>query len=139
MKTAANKVTKAEIEAVTTPTDLAAPMLNNDVLRYVNIKNDIKALNTEKSALKAKVFAELSSEISVIKASGLSTKAAYKKAIDTLKSKYHADKALNFELGLLSYFLNLGLSLNKIESNASLLSKWRKDKLSLESILKLAK
>ena len=138
MKTTTNKVTKAEIEALTT-TDTAAPMLNNDVIRYVDIKNDIKALNTEKASLKAKVFVELSNEISVIKASGLSTKVAYKKAIDTLKSKYHADKALNFELGLLTYFLNLGLSLNKIESNASLLSKWRKDKLSLESILKLAK
>lgn len=114
-------------------------MVSQSVVRYVDIKNDIKALNTEKNALKAKVFAELSSEISTIKASGLSTKSAYKKAIDILKAKYHADKALNFELGLLTYFLNLGLSLNKIEANASNLSKWRKDKLTLAEIIKIAK
>ena len=114
-------------------------MLNESVVRYVQVKEGIRALNNEKATLKAKVFNELATEISVIKASGLSTKSAYKKAIDTLKAKYHADKALNFELGLLTYFLNLGLSLNKIEANASNLSKWRKDKLSLDAILKLAK
>lgn len=114
-------------------------MLNQSVVRYVQVKEGIKALNTEKATLKAKVFAELSNEISMIKASGLSTKSAYKKAIDTLKGKYSADKALNFELGLLTYFLNLGLSLNKIESNASNLSKWRRDKLTLDAIIKLAK
>ena len=110
-------------------------MLNQSVVRYVQVKEDIKALNTEKATLKAKVFNELATEISAIKASGLSTKSAYKKAIDVLKAKYHADKALNFELGLLTYFLNLGLSLNKIEVNATNLSKWRKDKLTLAEIL----
>ena len=114
-------------------------LLNDSVVRYVQVKDEIKALNTEKATLKAKVFSELANEISVIKASGLSTKVAYKKAIDNLKAKYHADKALNFELGLLTCFLNLGLSLNKIEANANNLSKWRRDKLTLAEIIKLAK
>ena len=109
------------------------------VATYVNNKGTIKALQTENKGLRSQVFSELSAEISVIKSSGLSTKAAYKKAIDALKAKYKADKALNFEIGLLTYFLTLGLSLNKIEANASNLSKWRRDKLTLDAIIKLAK
>ena len=109
------------------------------VVTYVNNKGTIKALQTENKGLRAQVFSELSAEISAIKSSGLSTKAAYKKAIESLKAKYKANKALNFEIGLLTYFLNLGLSLNKIEANASNLSKWRKDKLTLDAIIKLAK
>ena len=109
------------------------------VAAYVSNKSTIKTLQTENKSLRGQVFNELSNEISAIKASGLSTKVAYKKAIDALKVKYKADKALNFEIGLLTYFLNLGLSLNKIEANANNLSKWRKDKLTLDAIIKLAK
>ena len=109
------------------------------VTTYVSNKDTIKALQTENKSLRGQVFNELSVEISVIKASGLSTKASYKKAIDSLKAKYKADKALNFEIGLLTWALNLGLSLNNVEKHSQNLNKWRLKKLSLNDVLALIK
>ena len=109
------------------------------VATYVNNKGTIKALQTENKGLRGRVFNELSNEISAIRSSGLSTKAAYKKAIDSLKAKYKADKALNFEIGLLTWALNVGLSLNNIEKHSQDLNKWRLKKLSLNDILALIK
>ena len=109
------------------------------VATYVNNKGTIKALQTENKGLRAQVFSELSAEISAIKSSGSSTKAAYKKAIDSLKAKYKADKALNFEIGLLTWALNVGLSLNNIEKHSQDLNKWRLKKLSLSDILAIIK
>lgn len=109
------------------------------VAAYVNNKGTIKALQTENKGLRSQVFSELSAEISAIKSSGLSTKAAYKKAIDALKAKYKADKALNFEIGLLTWALNTGLSLNNIEKHSQDLNKWRLKKLTLNDILALIK
>ena len=114
-------------------------LLNKDVVRYIEIKNEEKALKEEKAATKPAVFAELSREISDIKASGLSTKVSYKRALDKLKAKYKANRTLNAELGLITYMLNLGVSLNKIEANTKELNKWRRDKLTLVEIIKIAK
>ena len=109
------------------------------VTTYVSNKGTIKALQTENKSLRGQVFNELSNEISAIKASGLSTKVAYKKAIDSLKAKYKADKALNFEISLLTWALNLGLSLNNIDKHSQELHKWRLKKLALNDILTLIK
>lgn len=145
MKTSTKTTTKKaalsdiEKEALNNIIPSMTKSLNKDVVRYIEIKNEEKALKEEKAATKPAVFAELSREISDIKASGLSTKAAYKKALDKLKDKYKADRTLNAELGLIRYMLDLGVSLNKIEANTKDLNKWRRDKLTLADIIKIAK
>jgi len=142
MKTS-TKATKAILSAIEKEAlNNILPSLNSDndvVSEYVNDKQAKKAIALKLKMNLPKVISEITVVISDLKANGYKTKSAYAKALIDYKTSKGAKGELSYEIGLVTYFLNLGLSLNKIENNVSSLHKWRNEKKSLSDILTLIK
>lgn len=86
---------------------------------------------------KGAFYSDVATKIMELRGRGESTKSAYKKALDTIKAIYVNQRGIsvNFEFALMGYFLNMGLSVDKIVTYKDNLNKWRKDKLNINQIL----
>lgn len=141
--TTSTKATKAilsDIEKEALNNIIPSLKIDNDIVsEYVSNKQAKKEIVAKMKSDLPKVISEITIAISDLKAKGYKTKTAYKEALDAYKAKKGANGELNAEIGIVTYMLNLGVSLNKIESNVSELYKWRRNKLSLSDIIKIAK
>ena len=108
------------------------------VMEYIEAKQMIKVGQAIKKDRLPDFIEDVATKVMELRGKGLKTKSAYNKALKEVKAEVTKDKEVNvnYEFGLVSYFLNLGLSLDKIANNVTKLHKWRMDKLSIKQILK---
>lgn len=143
MKASTKTTTKAvlsDIEKEALNNIIPSLEIDSDIVsEYVSDKQAKKAISLKIKSNLPRIIFEITIAISDLKAKGYKTKSAYLKALSDYKTSKGAKGELSYEIGLVTYFLNLGLSLNKIENNVSSLHKWRNDKKSLNDILALIK
>jgi len=117
----------------------------SSVTNYISGKVMVKEGREVIKLNKAPFFEDVATKIIALKAdASLTSKARYKKALSVVKQSYDLrGVSVNSEFGLMSFWLDKGLSLDKIINNIDNLSKWRlqlkHEDITFKDILKLCK